>query len=189
MRRSLSRLTRVVRRLLGRGMQEARVPAEQTLSDVFTAIYRTNSWQNAESRSGHGSTVARCRPVMRALGTPIVPPHDDAGLDTNLGDYVHAARTCRMGSVDDKDAVVDPACAVIGYEGLWVCDASVMPDLPRANTHLTTVVVAEPAYYPAPVVEDPCVVVVGGVSCRVIYRAGYGYGYWNRGCWHAHHGS
>jgi choline dehydrogenase-like flavoprotein len=81
--------------------------------------------------------------AMRAVGTPIVPPHDDAGLDTNLGDYVHAAGTCRIGSVDDKQAVVDPSCQVIGYEGLWVCDASVMPDLPRANTHLTTVVVAE----------------------------------------------
>ena len=32
---------------------------------------------------------------------------------------------------------------VIGYDGLRVCDASVMPDLPRANPHLTTVVIAE----------------------------------------------
>ncbi|MSX79719.1 MAG: hypothetical protein F2737_05795, partial [Actinobacteria bacterium] len=39
--------------------------------------------------------------------------------------------------------VLDPQCRVIGYEGLRVCDASVMPDLPRANTHLTTVVIAE----------------------------------------------
>ena len=41
------------------------------------------------------------------------------------------------------DAVVDPSCRVIGYDGLRVCDASVMPDLPRANPHLTTVVIAE----------------------------------------------
>ena len=32
---------------------------------------------------------------------------------------------------------------MIGYEALRVCDASVMPDLPRANTHLTTVAIAE----------------------------------------------
>jgi choline dehydrogenase-like flavoprotein len=32
---------------------------------------------------------------------------------------------------------------VIGFEGLRVCDASVMPDLPRANTHLPTVALAE----------------------------------------------
>jgi choline dehydrogenase-like flavoprotein len=39
--------------------------------------------------------------------------------------------------------VLDTQCRVIGYEGLRVCDASVMPDIPRANTHLTTVVIAE----------------------------------------------
>jgi len=32
---------------------------------------------------------------------------------------------------------------VLGYEGLRVCDASVMPELPKANTHLTTVAIAE----------------------------------------------
>ena len=40
-------------------------------------------------------------------------------------------------------AVVDTDCRVIGYDGLRVCDASVMPDLPKANTHLTTVAIAE----------------------------------------------
>jgi choline dehydrogenase-like flavoprotein len=48
-----------------------------------------------------------------------------------------------MGSPGDPAAVVDPECRVIGYEGLRVCDASVMPDIPRANTHLTTVAIAE----------------------------------------------
>jgi choline dehydrogenase-like flavoprotein len=67
----------------------------------------------------------------------------DAWLDANIGDYVHAAGTCRMGSPGDPAAVVDPECRVIGYEGLRVCDASVMPDIPRANTHLTTVAIAE----------------------------------------------
>ena len=40
-------------------------------------------------------------------------------------------------------AVVDTDCRVIGYDALRVCDASVMPDLPKANTHLTTVAIAE----------------------------------------------
>ncbi len=43
----------------------------------------------------------------------------------------------------DPAAVVDTDCRVIGYEALRVCDASVMPDLPKANTHLTTVAIAE----------------------------------------------
>jgi choline dehydrogenase-like flavoprotein len=39
--------------------------------------------------------------------------------------------------------VVDTSCRVIGYDGVRVCDASVMPDIPKANTHLTTVAIAE----------------------------------------------
>jgi 5-(hydroxymethyl)furfural/furfural oxidase len=48
-----------------------------------------------------------------------------------------------MGAVNDPRAVVDPDCRVIGIEGLRVVDASVMPEIPRANTHLTTVMIAE----------------------------------------------
>jgi 5-(hydroxymethyl)furfural/furfural oxidase len=64
-------------------------------------------------------------------------------LDASVGGYAHAVGTCRMGAVGDLAAVVDPHCAVIGYSGLYVVDASVMPDIPRANTHLTTVAIAE----------------------------------------------
>jgi choline dehydrogenase-like flavoprotein len=74
-----------------------------------------------------------------------VLPYDasDSGVRAALGDYVHACGTCRMGSVDDPAAVVDTSGAVIGHEGLWVCDASVMPRIPRANTHLPTMMLAE----------------------------------------------
>ncbi|HTN79646.1 MAG TPA: GMC oxidoreductase [Acidimicrobiales bacterium] len=67
----------------------------------------------------------------------------DTWLDAHVTDYVHAVGTCRMGTRGDPAAVVDTTCAVIGYEQLRVCDASVMPDLPKANTHLTTVAIAE----------------------------------------------
>ncbi|MFP6806386.1 MAG: GMC oxidoreductase [Pseudomonadales bacterium] len=39
--------------------------------------------------------------------------------------------------------VVDSECRVLGTENLCVIDASVMPNVPRANTHLTTVMIAE----------------------------------------------
>jgi choline dehydrogenase-like flavoprotein len=82
-----------------------------------------------------------------ALNTPIDDLYDDASIDAWLGatvsDYVHAVGTCRMGQLGDPAAVVDTDCKVIGYTGLRVCDASVMPDLPKANTHLTTVAIAE----------------------------------------------
>ena len=76
-------------------------------------------------------------PEVRRLGHAAVPPTDPVGLRASLGDYVHASGTCAMGRV------VDEHCRVYGYGALRVCDASVFPDLPRANTHLTTVVVAE----------------------------------------------
>jgi choline dehydrogenase len=72
---------------------------------------------------------------------------DDAALDewmvrTAL-DTQHGCGTCRMGPVDDPRSVVDPECRVIGVSGLRVVDASIFPEVPRANTHLTTVMVAE----------------------------------------------
>ena len=82
-----------------------------------------------------------------ALDTPIDELDTDTAIDAwltaNVTDYVHAVGTCRMGTPGDPAAVVDTDCRVIGYENLRVCDASVMPDLPRANTHLTTVAIAE----------------------------------------------
>lgn len=72
---------------------------------------------------------------------------DEAALDewlfSECSDAQHASGTCRMGAADDPRAVVDPACRVIGCGGLRVVDASVMPEVPRANTHLTTVAIGE----------------------------------------------
>jgi choline dehydrogenase len=58
-------------------------------------------------------------------------------------DAQHAAGTCRMGRPDDRRSVVDPACRVLGIQGLRVIDASIMPIHVRANTHLTTVMIGE----------------------------------------------
>ncbi len=91
--------------------------------------------------------IARISREIVALNTPIDALNDDASIDewlrATVTDYVHAVGTCRMGRPDDPAAVVDTDCKVIGYTGLRVCDASVMPDLPKANTHLTTVALAE----------------------------------------------
>jgi choline dehydrogenase-like flavoprotein len=91
--------------------------------------------------------VASITDGVVALDTPIEALDSDAAIDEWLGatvnDYVHAVGTCRMGRHDDPVVVVDGDCRVIGYAGLRVCDASVMPDLPKANTHLTTVAIAE----------------------------------------------
>jgi choline dehydrogenase-like flavoprotein len=84
-------------------------------------------------------TTALTTPIDELDGEAAI----DAWLEVNVGDYVHACGTCRMGAAGDPAAVVDLGGAVIGYDRLSVCDASIMPDLPRANTHLTTVALAE----------------------------------------------
>ncbi|MDP9463965.1 MAG: GMC family oxidoreductase N-terminal domain-containing protein [Actinomycetota bacterium] len=91
--------------------------------------------------------VASIADGVVALTTPIDELDSEAAIDewlrATVNDYVHAVGTCRMGLPGDPEAVVDNDCKVIGYTGLRVCDASVMPDLPKANTHLTTVALAE----------------------------------------------
>lgn len=82
-----------------------------------------------------------------ASGRPMDEPFSDAELDDWLfaecSDAQHASGTCRMGAPDDARSVVDHECRVIGCTGLRVIDASIMPEVPRANTHLTTVAIAE----------------------------------------------
>ena len=51
--------------------------------------------------------------------------------------FFHPVGTCAMGRV------VDERGRVLGIEGLAVADASIMPTIPRANTNLTTVAIAE----------------------------------------------
>jgi len=57
--------------------------------------------------------------------------------------FYHPVGTCRMGAATERAAVVDPDCRVHGIAGLRVIDASIMPTIPRANTNLTTIMIAE----------------------------------------------
>jgi choline dehydrogenase-like flavoprotein len=59
-----------------------------------------------------------------------------------VGAYSHAAGSCAMGNSRDEMAVVNERAEVIGYQHLWLCDTSIFPTLPRANTHLPVVMVA-----------------------------------------------
>jgi choline dehydrogenase len=72
---------------------------------------------------------------------------DDAAIDdwmrTTVSDTQHPVGTCRMGAPADPRSVVDPECRVIGLDSLRVIDGSIMPEVPRANTHLTCVMIGE----------------------------------------------
>ena len=67
---------------------------------------------------------------MSRLGRPVT-----SSLDETLGIYFHPVGTCA--EVVDEDLRVD------GFENLYVCDASVFATIPKANTHLPTLALAE----------------------------------------------
>lgn len=67
----------------------------------------------------------------------------DAWIQQNAGIAGHTSVTCKMGPDSDPLAVVDQYCKVHGLEKLRVVDASVMPDIVRANTNATIIMIAE----------------------------------------------
>jgi choline dehydrogenase-like flavoprotein len=86
------------------------------------------------------------QPALKAVErSPFSVPDSDSEADildwaSHAGQSVyHPTSTCAMGSV------VDSELRVYGVEALRVVDASVMPTITRANTHATTVMIAEKA--------------------------------------------
>jgi 5-(hydroxymethyl)furfural/furfural oxidase len=97
--------------------------------------------------------------TVPALGKPILAGLSEPGLDLaeardnpealneivtkSIAGVFHPGGTCRMGAGDDPMAVTDPQGRVYGVEGLRVVDASLMPTLPRGNTNIPTIMMAE----------------------------------------------
>ncbi len=64
-------------------------------------------------------------------------------LQMAVGTIYHPVGTARMGPDGDSGAVVDQRGRVRGIDGLAVVDASIMPNIPRANTNLTCIMIGE----------------------------------------------
>ena len=92
-------------------------------------------------------------PLSDVIEERITPTDDDLASDAtldawllaNVGTQHHSSGTCKMGLASDPMAVVDQYLRVHGIQGLRVIDASVMPDVVRANTNATTIMIAERA--------------------------------------------
>jgi choline dehydrogenase len=95
--------------------------------------------------------LCRQEPLARLIAGPELAPgapdHDQAALESavrsRVDTYHHPVGTCGMGPDPTAGAVVDARGRVHGLVGLWVADASIMPDVPAANTNLPVMMVAE----------------------------------------------
>lgn len=82
----------------------------------------------------------------RRVDLPALVADQDALAEhvrANVAGTFHVCGTCRMGRADDPDAVVDNQGRVRGVAGLRVADASIMPSIPRGNTNIPTIMLAE----------------------------------------------
>ena len=127
--------------------------------DVFTdPIIQPNYLSDAMDRR---VLLAGMRLARRLLQTPELAqyfdkeelPGADIQTDDELLDFArrfgstayHLIGTARMGPETDKTSVVNDRLQVHGLQGLRVADASIMPNMPSANTYSSTMMIAEKA--------------------------------------------
>jgi 5-(hydroxymethyl)furfural/furfural oxidase len=134
------------------GFRDVVFPASYTPRVAKIAV--PGLW-NAAQRGALAALLDIAGPLRAALVHAVVTQgvrmdrllsDDDALTDfvrTNVGGTWHPSGTCRMGRAGDPQAVTSPAGAVFGVEGLHVADASLMPSIPRANTNMPTIMIAE----------------------------------------------
>ena len=80
-----------------------------------------------------------------------IQPGADVQTDDEIDAFVrehaesayHPCGTCKMGSKDDPDAVVDSEGRVIGVEGLRVADSSIFPRITNGNLNGPSIMVGE----------------------------------------------
>ncbi len=89
------------------------------------------------------------KPYLKSEIQPGTGLQTDDQLDGFIRDHVesayHPCGTARMGRADDRHAVVDPECRVIGVDGLRVADSSIFPQVTNGNLNAPSIMVGEKA--------------------------------------------
>jgi choline dehydrogenase len=138
-------------RLEGRGTVHAKSPDFHAQPSIRHNMLAT--------QGDRQTTIAGMWMARAMMETKAFAPHYDYELtpgkdhddDAAFLDYArregasnwHPAGTCKMGI--DPMAVVDPSLKVRGMDGLYVVDASIMPNVICGNTNAPTIMIAEKA--------------------------------------------
>jgi len=100
----------------------------------------SRAMQLCETRAVRDVTKGVRRPKMEELS-------DERAIEgwirRNVATGAHPACTARMGPRDDPMSVADERGRVHGVQNLCLADASLMPVIPRANTNIPTIMLAE----------------------------------------------
>ena len=83
--------------------------------------------------------------LASVLGERLTDMSTDQAIRDTVAHYYHPVGTCRMGGdpASDRSAVCDAAGRVYGVPSVVVGDASLFPQIPRANTNLPAVMIGE----------------------------------------------
>ncbi len=122
---------------------------------VLDYAYLANDWDLDRLRG----SIRKCQellahPAFEPLVDSWLDPTDadlasdqslDAWLTQNVATTFHTCGTSKMGPDSDPTAVVDQYCQVRGISGLRVVDLSIAPDVVRANTNATAIMIGERA--------------------------------------------
>lgn len=112
-------------------------------------------WLNAVQRGALAAMLDYAGPLRKGLIHGVVTLgvtidgllDDDEALTSfvrkNVGGTWHPSGTCKMGAQDNPMAVTSSSGRVYGTHNLRVCDASLMPSIPCANTNIPTIMIAE----------------------------------------------
>ncbi len=117
--------------------------------------YLRSEWDRQRLRD----SVRLCRRILDQpsfagiSGGPLSPTPEELESDDALDDWLlrnvfttfHTSGSCRMGPAGDPLAVVDQYCRVHGVNNLRVVDISICPNVVRANTNATAIMIAERA--------------------------------------------
>ena len=117
------------------------------LSDPRDRVLARRAVRDAVAMFSSDAVAGRVRAIRDREGRVISPDLSDPEIDALLRevarDTSHLSSGARMGDPAAPGTVVDPRGRVLGIDGLVVADLSICPWVPRANTHLTAIMIGE----------------------------------------------